>query len=59
MRSQHADARQLLWLAAQMCHERTFARIDVEELNDTIGAISRLWLVVHFVERTGTPDALR
>lgn len=59
MRSEHADARQLLWLAAQICHERAFARIEVQELNETISAISRLGLVVHFIERTGAPDAVR
>lgn len=59
MRSQHADARQLLWLAAEICQERTFARIDVDELNDTLSAITRLWLIVNFIERTGEPDVVR
>lgn len=57
MRSHHGNARMLLWLVAQICAERTFARVGIDELDDALKAITRLWLVVNFVERTEQPDA--
>ncbi|WP_458389525.1 hypothetical protein [Sphingomonas sp. F9_3S_D5_B_2] len=47
----------MFWTAADIAHERTFARIPIEHLNDGIAAISYLFLAANIIERTEAPDA--
>lgn len=55
-RSKHGNARQVFWLAAQMAQARTFARVDVDHLQDGIAAVSYLFLAANIIERTELPD---
>jgi hypothetical protein len=56
-RSKHGKARVLFWTAADIAHERTFARADVDHLKDGIAAISYLFLAANIIERTEAADA--
>ncbi len=56
-RSKHGGARALFWQAAQAAQARTFARIDVAQLEDGIRLITYLFLAANIIERTETPDA--
>jgi hypothetical protein len=56
-RCKHGNARQLLWLAAQLAAERVFARMPNEELKETIENLARLFLVAGWIERSEAPDA--
>jgi len=55
-RSKYGNARQIFWLAAQMAQARTFARVDVDHLQDGIAAVSYLFLAANIIERTELTD---
>lgn len=56
-RCKHGNARTIYWLAAQMASERVFARMLVDDLQDTINNLARLLLVAGWIERSEAPDA--
>lgn len=56
-RCKHGNARQLLWLAAQLAAERVFARMPNGDLKETIENLARLFLVAGWIERSEAPDA--
>jgi hypothetical protein len=55
-RSRHGKARVIFWLAADICRERTFARLDIADLQESIEMIARLFVVANFIERAETED---
>jgi hypothetical protein len=55
-RSKHGDARLLYWLAAQRAGARVFARVDEDELRETIMELTRLFQTAGSIERRDAPD---
>lgn len=55
-RCRHGHARTIYWLAAQTASARVFARMPMEELNETICNLARLFLFAGWVELSEAPD---
>jgi hypothetical protein len=55
-RSNHARARALYWVAADIASERVFARLPDEDLWAAIHSLTRLFLVAGWIEAVEAPD---
>jgi muconolactone delta-isomerase len=55
-RSKHGRARTLWWVAAQLASDWVFHRAPVDDLQEIISGLGRLFLVAGMIERLEAPD---
>ena len=56
-RSQHGRARTVYWITAQLAADWVFQQASVDELQEIISALARMFMVAAAFERLEAPDA--
>lgn len=55
-RSKHGRARQFYWLGAQLAADWVFTRATVEDLEEILAGLTRIFLAAQMIERLEAPD---
>lgn len=56
-RSKHQRARAVYWVGSQMAADWAFWRAGPDDLNEVLGALTRIFMVARTIEELEAPDA--
>ncbi len=57
IRSTHERARSIYWIAAALAGAWVFTRAPIDDLNEILAGLNRLFLAAGMIERLEAPDA--